>query len=114
MNGGMAASSPSLAETIVEVLRSLKGRALFVSELAGRVQRLDDSRLFESAIAELADRGVIVLRDNYCADPHLDGIDLRIVTLVPPEGDRDGVITTSIDATWNAWLRDYLANHRCS
>jgi hypothetical protein len=51
------------------------------------------------------------------ADPHLVGTDLRIVGLIqdaPPQSeDPLARAVADIEATWNRWLGDYLANHRC-
>jgi hypothetical protein len=67
----------------------------------------DTSRM-ETALAELERRGTLLVREQYCADPHMDGVDLRIVALA--EGDA----AEAIDATWQRWLGEYLANHRCT
>jgi hypothetical protein len=39
----------------------------------------------------------------------MDGVDLRIAAVI--EGS-DAI--AAIDATWQRWLGEYLANHRCT
>src|SRR5215469_3754062 len=54
-------------------------------------------------------------RDHFCADPHLEGVDLRIATLAESAGGADPQMSAirEIDNAWDKWLADYLANHRC-
>ena len=56
-----------------------------------------------------------MIRDNFCADPHLTGVDLRVVALVESVdgGDPQMSAIRLIDEAWNKWLSEYLANHRC-
>jgi hypothetical protein len=56
-----------------------------------------------------------MIRHNFCADPHLTGVDLRVVALVESIGGGDPQMSAIrlIDETWNKWLSEYLANHRC-
>jgi hypothetical protein len=63
----------------------------------------------EAALTDLERSGRVVVREQYCADPHMDGMDLRIVALAD-----DGEAIAAIDATWQRWLGEYLANHRCT
>ena len=57
-----------------------------------------------------------MIRDHFCADPHLAGIDLRIVALVESTEGDDGHRNAirEIDEAWDKWLGEYLANHRCT
>jgi hypothetical protein len=59
--------------------------------------------------------GVIVLRDHYCADPHLAEVDLRVVALLDRSAGAEAYAEAlhRIDLAWNKWLGEYLANHRC-
>jgi hypothetical protein len=56
-----------------------------------------------------------MVRDHYCADPHLEGVDLRVVALVEPSAGEDAQWRSirAIEDTWNEWLATYLAQHRC-
>ena len=59
----------------------------------------------------------ILIREYGCADPHLEGADLRIAALVDYKnmcGDPIGAAVSAIEKTWQRWLGDYLANHRCT
>ena len=69
----------------------------------------------EQALAELQAEGVVMIRDNFCADPHLAGVDLRVVALVESVDGADAQLSAirEIDSAWDKWLGEYLANHRC-
>jgi hypothetical protein len=95
-----------LEARVVEVLRRRRPHARFVPEVAQLVAA--DASGLEDALFELETRGRVLVREQYCADPHLDGVDLRIVALV------DGGEVAAIEATWERWLGEYLANHRCT
>ncbi len=103
----------SLRMLILERLESGARPARFVAELADSLlwaaPRPD---AFEEELAELERGGEIVVRPQYCADPHLEGTDLRLVALVR-DGDAETTLR-SIDAAWQEWLKGYLANHRCT
>ena len=104
-----------MADVRADVLTVLGRRARFVPELARQVHA--DAPDLERALRELEADGAVLVREQYCADPHMAGTDLRIVARVA-ESD-DGVdplahALAQIDATWQRWLGDYLANHRCS
>ena len=69
----------------------------------------------DHALAELESEGAVMVRDHFCADPHLASVDLRVITVVESREGEDpqlGAIRR-IDETWNKWLNEYLANHRC-
>jgi hypothetical protein len=98
-----------------DVLNALARRARFVPELA-RVVRAE-APVLEQALRELEADGDILVREQYCADPHMVGTDLRVVARIPePSSDGDPLATAiaQIEATWQRWLGEYLANHRCS
>jgi hypothetical protein len=92
---------------VVEVLRRRRPHARFVAELAPLVSA--DASELEFALASLEKHGRVLVREQYCADPHMDGVDLRIAAL-----DDGGEAIAAIDATWQRWLGEYLANHRCT
>lgn len=108
------------AKVRAAVLRALESRerkARFVTELSAVVGRsaFGDESL-ERVLQELTAEGVIMMRDHFCADPHLDGVDLRVAALVPNDGGADAQMNAirAIDAAWDKWLGEYLANHRCT
>jgi hypothetical protein len=72
-----------------------------------------DAPELEAALAELERIGRIVVREQYCADPHMNGVDLRIAALVEDDA-READAIAAIDTTWQRWLGEYLANHRCT
>lgn len=69
----------------------------------------------DRALAELESDEAVMVRDHFCGDPHLAGVDLRVVTIVDSrESDNPQLAAIRrIDTAWNKWLNEYLANHRC-
>lgn len=103
-------------ERILDLLRARNGSARFVTELYAALARLQVSAgAAGQALAELEKTGLVMVRDHFCADPHLGGVDLRIAALVQSRDDADPQMSTIrvIDDAWNKWLTEYLANHRC-
>jgi hypothetical protein len=94
---------------IVELLGRRMPHARFVPELA-RPLGVNPADL-EEPLRTLEDAGRVLVREQFCPDPHLEGSDLRIVALMdgPPE---DAI--AAIDQTWQRWLGEYLSNHRCT
>jgi hypothetical protein len=101
---------------VIELLRSRNAKARFMTEVHAAMEKARiDAAETERALVELENEGAVMLRDHFCADPHLAGVDLRVVTIVeadPGEDPQLGAIRR-IDETWNKWLSEYLANHRC-
>jgi hypothetical protein len=101
---------------VVELLRSRNRKARFMTELYVSLEKSKVSAVETNrAVAELESEGAVMLRDHYCADPHLAGVDLRVVTIVESDQGEDpqrGAIRR-IDEAWDKWLNEYLANHRC-
>ena len=79
-----------------------------MAELARLVD--GDTDALERTLDELEAEGAVLVREQYCADPHMAGTDLRIAARVG--GPADAI--AQIDARWQRWLGDYLASHRCS
>ena len=102
---------------VIGLLQRPTKQARFITELAASLRRrkIDASRI-EAALAELAAEDRVMVRDHFCADPHLVGIDLRIAALVEKgkEAEGHGNAIREIDEAWDKWLGSYLANHRCS
>jgi hypothetical protein len=101
---------------VIELLRNRAKKARFTTELAVALQRAGVGKEeMEQALAELEAEGVVMIRDHFCADPHLDGVDLRIVALVENVEGADAHMSAihEIDSAWDKWLAEYLANHRC-
>lgn len=97
----------ALQEQIVSTLRASHPPALFLSELSTKVR----SPELEPALAELAAERSVLISSYGAPDPHLEGLDLRVVALVPGS---DEVSAVEASATvWADWLRQFLATHRC-
>ena len=101
---------------IIELLRGRPGKAFFAAEVFASLRRWNlDPQEVERVLAQLEAEGKVMIRDNYCADPHLAGVDLRIVARVDGVEDADpqSRAVREIDNAWNEWLTHYLENHRC-
>mgnify|MGYP001382648862 CR=1 FL=1 len=101
---------------IVDILRERAKKALFVTELAVSLRRKKVGKdEMEQSLSDLQTEGVLIMRDNFCADPHLANVDLRVVAPVDKSAGADAhaAALREIDITWNKWLGEYLANHRC-
>lgn len=100
--------------SLLEVLGRTRNHARFVPELARLVTA--PQRELEHALGELEAQGRVLVREQYCPDPHLQGMDLRIVALVDSGAADDGLAAanTSIQSRWQRWVGEYLTNHRCT
>jgi hypothetical protein len=107
-----------IRKTVLACLRQRERRALFVTELATALRKAHgvSASGVERALAVLESDWSVVIRDHYCADPHVVGADLRIVALVEPGAGDDGQMQAihEVEATWHEWLAEYMANHRCT
>jgi hypothetical protein len=106
----------STRETILELLRSRNKKARFISEIYAALTRAQIQReQADGALRQLEVDGAVMVRDHFCGDPHLAGVDLRVAALVDARGEFDPQMSTIrvIDEEWNKWLSEYLANHRC-
>lgn len=103
-------------DVVLKMLRSRNAKARFVTELYASLAKTGIAEAeAQHALAQLEHDGAVMVRDHFCADPHLAGVDLRVVTVVEAEHNDDpqlGAIRR-IDEAWNKWLNEYLANHRC-
>jgi hypothetical protein len=103
-------------DRVIELLRSRNRKARFMTELYASLEKARISATeTNEVLAKLESEGAVMLRGHFCADPHLAGVDLRVVTLVEADQGEDpqlGAIRR-IDEAWNKWLSEYLANHRC-
>ena len=103
-------------ETVVDLLRSRNKKARFMTEVYASLGRSKiNTDEADRALAELEAEGLVMIRDHFCADPHLAGVDLRVVALVESIDGADPLLSAIrvIDEAWNKWLNEYLANHRC-
>ena len=101
---------------ILEVLRHRSNKARFMTEVAAALRRFNIGKDdMEQALCELQSEEVVIVRDNYCADPHLANVDLRVAALVDDALGAEAQMAAlhEIDLAWNKWLGEYLANHRC-
>ena len=82
-------SEPTNANTrdarraVIDALRNRAKKARFTTELAATLGRMNiEKDQMEEALTGLESEGVVMIRDNFCADPHLAGVDLRVVAFV--------------------------------
>ena len=111
-----SAEAKAVCERIVGLLRSHNKKARFMTEVYAALERFKIATAeTDRALAELEAEGALMIRDNFCADPHLAGVDLRVVALVESRDGDDAQMSAIrvIDEAWNKWLSEYLANHRC-
>jgi hypothetical protein len=116
MNEQSEISHDRVKKTIVDLLSQRAKQSRFMTEIVAGLRRLRVSKdEIERALGELEAAGVIVLRDHYCADPHLAEVDLRVAALLDRStgAEAHAAALHEIDLTWNKWLGEYLANHRC-
>jgi hypothetical protein len=105
-----------LRERVLVLLRARNKTARFMTELHASLGRLQVGAAdAERALAQLEADGAVMIREHFCADPHLAGVDLRVIALVESDQGEDPQMSAihRIDETWNKWLNEYLANHRC-
>ena len=120
MNDERAETAEDIAKVKAVILRTLESRgkkARFVTELSAALARSAlGTKTLERVLAALATEGIIMVRDHFCADPHLAGVDLRVAALVQSDAGADAQMSAirAIDQAWNNWLTEYLANHRCT
>jgi hypothetical protein len=103
-------------KAVIDVLRNRAKKACFTTELGVALKRARVGKEeLEQALADLQAEGVVMIRDNFCADPHLAGVDLRVAALIESIDGADPQLSAirEIDNAWNKWLGEYLANHRC-
>ena len=95
-------------KALIDALRTRAKKARFTTELAATLERTSVSKEdMEQALADLQSEGIVMIRDNFCADPHLAGVDLRVVALVESIDGADPQLSAirEIDEAWNKWLR---------
>jgi hypothetical protein len=116
MNEQASANLANAKKAVLDVLNRRAKQARFATELVAGLRRFNIGKdEMEQALAELQAEGVVIVRDNFCADPHLAEVDLRVIAVVDA-GRGDGAHVAAlheIDLAWNKWLGEYLANHRC-
>ena len=116
MNEQSLDQSSGVRKAVLELLESREKKACFTSEVFALLQGLHVGvEQIDRALSDLETNGIIIIRDHFCADPHLEGIDLRIVALVDKGESKNPELSAihEIDKAWDQWLASYLANHRC-
>ena len=103
----------------MDFLRRSPRRAELVSRLAGRLRRQSATQdAIEQALTDLERDHAILVREHYCADPHLEGADLRVAAAIgvgnEPSEDPVAQAAAQLDAVWQQWLSEYLGSHSCT
>ena len=109
----------STEDAIIAALRQCSGHAAFCSEVAATVGDMGaGTGDFETALAHLEEAGSVLVRQHSCGDPHLVGMDFRILGLIesptPDGGDGLAATVATIESVWHRWVTDFLASHRCT
>ena len=116
MSESISSNCALAKQAVIDALRSRAKKARFMTEVAASLRRFNVGKdEMEQALSELQSDGVVIVRDNFCADPHLANVDLRVAALVDEAvgADAHALALHEIDLAWNKWLGEYLANHRC-
>ena len=116
MKDSLKLSSQDARKSVIDLLRSRNKKARFMTELYASLRRSNiEPEATDRALADLEAEGGVMIRDHFWADPHLAGVDLRVIALVESIEGEDAQMRAirSIDETWDKWLNEYLANHRC-
>lgn len=99
-------------DAIVESI-ARRGGACFVSELSSPLPKSRGA--FERALGRLVTDSRVVMRHNFCADPHFVNEDLRAVALVDPTADDPrSAADAACERLWQRWMSNFLASHRCT
>jgi hypothetical protein len=100
-----------------DILRVFEGRgtgALFVTELAHALRTSETDLNVD--LDRLSERGAVLISEHAIPDPHLEGIDLRIVAPVAddkPRAEAEARASNAAESLWNKWLAGFLSSHRC-
>jgi hypothetical protein len=101
---------------VLDLLKRTPRHAELVSRLVGTMRRQNvEPDQVEHALTELQSQPAILVREHYCADPHLADADLRVAAIVEAQSPQDAIAeaTERIESVWQRWLNDYLSNHTC-
>ena len=101
-------------DEILDVFGRRGNAALFVTELAHALQARE--RDLDSGLDRLSEQGAILIAEHPVPDPHLEGIDLRIVAPVPadrPRPEAEALAAEAAESLWRKWLANFLSSHRC-
>ena len=85
-------------------------KARFATELVAGLRRFNVGKEeMDRALAELEAEGTVVVRENFCADPHLAEVDLRVIALVEiSRGDEAHAAALPDDRSrLEQWLGEY-------
>jgi hypothetical protein len=90
--------------------------AMFITELAHDLHAPPDSAELANDLGALEARGTILVAEHAAPDPHLAGIDLRIVAPLRadrPRAEAEAAAAGAAESLWNKWLASFLSSHRC-
>ncbi|MER5436611.1 hypothetical protein [Streptomyces sp. NPDC002588] len=104
-------TGPSRVASMVLTALVDSGAGTLFAPQARALTGLDD-RSFEAAVAELDDRGQIVVERHHAPDPHLQG-DWRSLSLLRP-GLARAEAAAAGRACFDRWVREFLQQHRCT
>lgn len=107
MTAGDQARMTAGSGRIVAELETRSPAAAFATELRAAVGEPD----IERDLSALEAAGQVLTVAMPAPDPHLVGVDLRVVGLVP--GSAREHAEAAIRSVWDEWLRGFLATHRC-
>ena len=79
MNKSISSNCAIAKQAVIDALRQRAKTARFMTEVAASLRRVNVGKdEMEQAVSELQAEGVVIVRENFCADPHLANVDLRV------------------------------------
>src|SRR4030095_6638840 len=88
-------------KAVTDFLHRRNNRARFMTELYASLRQSGIApEGGERARSELESEGVVMIRDHFCADPHLAGVDLRVVALVESTAGEDPQLSAIRGVGW--------------
>jgi hypothetical protein len=114
LGNGMAATPEWIDGRLLELLGRSPGRSRLAAEL-GAGLGLGRPEL-DASLERLSARRRVLVVDHPPPDRHLARADLRVVSELPeglPREEAEARAVAAAAAVWEAWLRQFLAVHRC-
>jgi hypothetical protein len=107
-----AMAETAMADRILATLEHRDPPAALVTEVAATLRPAPSVDQLEEALQVLGQVGRVLIADHAAPDIHLEGLDLRVVAMLPPERDEQAALAAA-ESYWSSWLRAFLSTHRC-
>lgn len=111
------APEKAIRKAIARILAQKSRGPRFVVELTSSVHAATrtSSDEVEYVLQALTAEGAVIVRAQSHDDPHLDGLDLRIVAPIDASAE-DGlaIAEAQVESLWAHWLLQWQAKHQCA